>query len=192
MADTHEITRLLLQWSQGDASALDRLTPLVYQELHALASGYMRRERSGHTLQATALIDEAYVRLIKGSQPAWESRQHFFAFAARLMRQILVDYARKHSSAKRSDAGHVPLTEVVLIARERSDELLALDEALGKLTEMDARKGRMLEMRYFAGMGVAEAAGALGISLATARRDLRMAEAWVRREISRGSVEASS
>ena len=191
MVDAHQITGLLLQWSQGDQSALDRLTPLVYQELHGLASAYLNRERPGHTLQPTALIDEAYIRLLKGSRPAWESRQHFFAFAARIMRQIPVDYARKHATTKRTAGERVPLEQAVVVAPERSAEVLALDEALTRLTELDARKSRILELRYFAGMSEAEAANVLGISKATARRDMRMAEAWVRREISGGPHQAA-
>jgi RNA polymerase sigma factor (TIGR02999 family) len=191
MADAHQITGLLLQWSQGDPSALDRLTPLVYQELHGLASAYLNRERSDHTLQPTALINEAYIRLLKGSLPAWESRRHFFAFAARVMRQVLVDYARKHATSKRAATGLVPLEEAVVAAPDRPVELVALDEALTRLTGLDARKGRIVELRYFAGMSEAEAANVLGISKATARRDMRMAEAWIRREISAGSQEAA-
>jgi RNA polymerase sigma factor (TIGR02999 family) len=191
MADAHQITGLLLQWSHGDGSAIERLTPLVYQELYRIASSYLNRERSDHTLQPTALIDEAYVRLMKGSQPAWESRRHFFAFAARVMRQILVDYARKHSTAKRAGQ-RVPLEEAVVMAPERPADVLALDQALTRLTDIDARKSRILELRYFAGMSEAEAAEVLGISKTTARRDMRMAEAWVRREMRGGSHEATS
>ena len=182
-SDTHDVTRFLLLWSQGDPSALERLTPLVYGELRRLAARHLRAERPGHTLQPTALVHEAYLRLIEGGQPEWDSRSHFYAFAARVMRQVLVDYARKRATAKRDGGVKVGLDGLITIGPDRTVDLLALDRALTQLNELDPRKGRMLELRYFTGMGVDETAAATGVSVATVRRELRLGEAWLHRAI---------
>jgi len=174
----HEVTQLLLDWSRGNKEALDRLMPLVYHELHKLAGGYLKGERPGHTLQPTALIHEAYLRLIDQSLPQWQSRAHFFGVAARAMRQILVDHARKRHAQKRGGGVNVPLDEAVLMSRERPADLVAIDDALKALAAVDEQKARIIELRYFAGMSVEETAEVMGISVATARRHLRFAEAW--------------
>lgn len=180
-----EITQLLLDWKNGKKAALDRLTPLVYQELHKLAVSYIRRDRPGHTLQPTALIHEAYIRLVGQDMPEWNSRTHFFGVAAHLMRQILVDHARKHKAAKRGAAHKkVPIEEAVIFSEEKASDLLDLDDALTKLAALDKRKSKVIEMRYFAGLSVQEMSETLGISVATVGRDLRLAEAWLHRELS--------
>jgi len=183
---SNDITRLLLDWRSGKKAALDELTPLVYQELRKLAVSYLRRDRSDHTLQPTALIHEAYIRMVNQDLPDWKSRTHFFGVASNLMRQILVDHARKHHAAKRG-AGlkKVTLEEAVIYSNEKASNLLQLDDALTRLAEFDERKARVIELRYFGGLKVEETAEALGISVATAGRDLRMAEAWLRRELSK-------
>jgi RNA polymerase sigma factor (TIGR02999 family) len=183
--DARPITLLLKEWSRGQESVLDELTPLVYQELLKLADGYMCKERPGHTLQPTALINEAWLRLMQQGQPDWQSRSQFFAFAAHLMRQILVDHARKKRTAKRAGGERrVPLSESVAIAEQRSVNLIVLDDALCRLAEFDQRRARVLELRYFGGLTEEQAAETLGISVATVRRDMRLAEAWLARELS--------
>ena len=186
MPDRSEITRLLEDWSHGDRAALDQLWPLVYPELHRLARNYMRRERPDHTLQTTALVHEAYMRLV--GQPARsESRAHFFAAAAQVMRHILVDHARGRQRAKRGGGvAAKPLEAVAVISEARSDELLAINDALISLTALDARKGRVFELRYFGGMSVDEAAQVLQISSRTVARDWNLAKAWLGRELSKG------
>lgn len=183
--DCHEITGFLLRWSQGDASALESLTPLVYGELHRLAAAYLNGERHPHTLQPTALVHEAYLRLIGGPTPEWDSREHFFAFSSRLMRQVLVDYARKHRAVKR-DGGVRVLIEgsEPAIPAPRTADMIALDTALDQLAALDPRKARAVELRYFAGMRVEETARTLDVSIATMRRELRLAEAWLHRAMS--------
>src|SRR5262245_15067262 len=178
---------MLRQWSGGDISVADQLTPLVYAELRRLAGSYMRAERAEHTLQPTALINEAYLRLVDQAQPAWRSRTQFFRFSAHLMRQILVDHARTRNAAKRG-AGFQPVSlgAVEIAAPPRSIDLLALDEAIQRLAVFDDRRSRVLEMRYFGGMSEEEAAEALEISVATVRRDLRLAEAWLSKELAGG------
>lgn len=184
MAGPKEITRLLTEWSEGNERALDQLLPLVYDELHRLASRYMRHERPGHTLQSTALVHEAYLRLVEQRNGRWETRAHFFAMAAQVMRHILVDHARGLQRAKRGHGKHpASLSEVAVLSSERADELLAVSTALDNLTAIDPRKGRVFELRYFGGMSVDEAAEALKISAATVARDWRMAKAWLRREM---------
>lgn len=179
-----EITRLLVDWRNGDHAALERLTPLVYQELHKLAQAYLRREQPGHTLQPTALIHEAYLRLIDQVNPEWENRSHFFGVAARLMRQILVEHARANARFKRGGAAaQVSLDEALNYSRERAAELIALDDALSALALFDERKCRVIELRYFGGLSVEETALALGVSVPTVIRDQRMAHAWLRREL---------
>ena|SRR5437870_3880816 len=174
------VTRLLRQWSEGDESVLNELTPLVYQELRRLANSYLRRERPDHTLQATELIHEAYLRLVDQGQPDWNSRSHFFSFAAHLMRQILVDHARSHNAEKRGGAiERVPVEEAQIFAPERGADLLALDEALTALAAFDERKARTLELRFFGGMSMEEIAGVLGVSVRTVDREMRLARAWL-------------
>lgn len=184
--ESQQITQLLQDWREGKKTALDQLTPLVYKELRKLAVAYLRRDRPDHTLQPTALIHEAYIRLVNQDLPDWKSRTHFFGVAANLMRQILVDHARKHYAAKRG-AGlkKVTLEDALVFSEEKGSELLLLDEALTQLAVVDPRKARVIELRYFAGLSVNETAEALGISVATTGRDLRMAEAWLRRELTK-------
>ena len=184
MVGPTEITRLLSEWRAGDQAALEKLVPLVYQELHRLATGYLRRERPDHTLQATALVHEAYLRLVGQENAPWQTRAHFFAAAAQVMRHILVDHARGRRRAKRGQGqAAVPLEEAAVFSDSRADELLAVNDALISLTAQDPRKGRVFELRYFGGMSVDEAAEALKVSPATVARDWRMAKAWLSREI---------
>jgi RNA polymerase sigma factor (TIGR02999 family) len=183
-----EVTRLLIDWSNGDESALNRLTPLVYDELKALAHYYMSREREGHTLQTTALVNEAYLRLVDQKTARWENRNHFFAVAARVMRHILVDHARQHSRAKRG-GGHqiVSLDEAATMSPERAGELLALDEALNELTKTDKRKSEVVELRYFGGLSIDETAEILNITSTTVSRDWRWAKAWLYKAVTEKS-----
>ena len=179
-----DVTRLLSEWSAGNQAALEELTPLVYRDLHQRARNYLRHERPDHTLQPTALIHEAYLRMLGESSPTWKDRGHFFAVASRVMRQILVDHARRHSAGKRgSGIAAVSLDEAIVPARANNEELLALDTALEKLAVFDARKCKIVEMRYFGGCTVEETADALGIAGITVMREMRVAEAWLRREI---------
>ena len=181
-----EITGILFRWSQGDEHALDSLTPLVYRDLRRIAARLLRDERSGHTLQPTALVNEAYLKLAGQAKVQWQNRTHFFAVAARAMRQILVDHARGHLRAKRGGGETaVPLDEGMLFAPERSADLLALDEALHRLALIDPRKSRVVELRFFAGLGNEEIAEVLHISPNTVMRDWNMAKAWLRREMER-------
>jgi RNA polymerase sigma-70 factor (ECF subfamily) len=182
MSDTHEVTLLLAEWAKGNQQALNDLTPLVYRELRQLAAGYLRKERQGHTLQPTALIHEAYVRLVDQTNPTWQSRSHFFGVAARLMRQILVDHARRKHAGKRAGI-KVPLEQAVSFEQGRSRDLLALDSSLEALEKFDARKCKAVELRYFGGLSMEEIAQSLGVSTITVRRDLRMAEAWLQKEM---------
>ena len=186
--DSHEITRLLLAWGDGDREALERLMPLVYDELRRLAQGYMRREHTGHTLQTTALIHEAYLRLIDANQVRLENRTHFFAVAARLMRQILVDHARTKRRDKRggTDAVKVELDEALQVGSEAQNvDLLALDDALNRLAKKDPDQARLVELCYFSGLSLEETAEAMKISRATAARDWNVAKAWLKRELTR-------
>jgi RNA polymerase sigma factor (TIGR02999 family) len=186
MNDEEEVTRLLLDWQNGNKEALDRLLPIVYTQLKALASNQLRNERPGHTLQPTALIHEAYVRLVRQDLPEWKNRAHFFSVSARLMRQILVDHARKHRAAKRGgDHRKVSLEDAVLFSSERSDQLIQIDDALREFEVLDPRKCKVIELRYFAGLEVQEISEALKISLATVKRDLRLGEAWLKREFAK-------
>ena len=176
------VTRLLVEWKGGNQQALADLTPLIYKELRKLAGSYMNRERAGHTLQATALIHEAYLRLADQNQPAWQNRSHFFGVAARVMRQILTDYARTHQAAKRGSGGpNLELDEAAEISQGRARELIALDDALTGLAAFDERKARIIEMRFFGGLTEEEIAQALVTSDRTVRRESRLAEAWLRR-----------
>jgi len=177
-----DLTKLLVDWSRGNRAALEELTALVYQDLHQRARNYLRQERPDHTLQPTELIHEAYLRLVSESPPEWSGRAHFFAVASRVMRQILVDHARRHQAGKRgSGAANVSLDDALVPARADNADLMALDEALAKLAAFDERKCRIVEMRYFGGCTVEETARALGIAGITVMREMRVAEAWLRR-----------
>ncbi|MCA1606358.1 MAG: sigma-70 family RNA polymerase sigma factor [Acidobacteria bacterium] len=179
-----EVTQLLVRWSEGDTGAIEKLTPLVYDELRRLAHKYIKREREGHTLQTTALVHEAYVRLVEQKSVHWQNRAHFFAVSAKVMRRILVDYARKSGSAKRGGgAQKVTLDEGAIISRGRASELVALDEALQGLGEIHPRRNKVVELRYFGGMNNREAAEVLKISEASIERDWRFAKAWLYREL---------
>lgn len=192
MSVSGEITGLLADWRSGNQAALNRLLPLVYDELRRLASGYMRGERSNHLLQTTALVHEAYLRMIDSPNINYETRAHFFAVAAQVMRHILVDYARGQKRAKRGEGiPAVELSEVAILSDDRAEEVIAVNSALEKLTALDSRKGRVFEMRYFGGMSVDEAAEALKLSPATVARDWRMAKAWLRREMAPGLQDAT-
>jgi RNA polymerase sigma-70 factor, ECF subfamily len=180
----HQITQLLEDWSNGDNSAYDRLIPLVYDELHRLAHHYMSGERRGHTLQTTALVGEAYLRLVGQGGVRWQNRTHFLAIAARLMRRILVDHARTNARQKRGGGAQVfELDEAAIISPARSSDLVALDEALTTLAEIDPRKARVVELRFFGGLNVEETADTLGVSPNTVIRDWGMARAWLHREV---------
>ncbi len=180
-----EITGLLLQWSEGDGAALDQLIPLVYPELRRMARRYMGRENSEHTLQTSALINEAYLRLVDQQAVEWKDRAHFFAVSAQVMRHILVDHARRHRSGKRgAGATHIALDDGAVIIQERAAEFVALDCALDRLAEVDARKSRIVELRFFGGLTVEETAKVMKLSPITIKREWRSARAWLIREIS--------
>jgi RNA polymerase sigma factor (TIGR02999 family) len=181
-----QVTVLLRGITDGNQQALDQLVPIVYGELCRLAAHYLRDEHAASTLQPTALVHEAYVRLVSQDMPDWQGRSHFFGVAAHLMRQILVDHARRHQSQKRGGgAMPIPLDEAVAFAPAKSDEVIAMDEALTALAAVDARKGRVIELRYFGGLSVDETARALDVSVGTVGREQRLAEAWLHRELSR-------
>jgi RNA polymerase sigma-70 factor, ECF subfamily len=180
-----EVTQLLVDWGNGNQAALDQLIPLVYTELRQLARRYMSRKRPGHTMQTTALIHEAYLRLVDQNQVRWENRAHFLGIAARLMRQILIEHARRHTRAKRGGgAGTIALDEAAIVSQTRAAELLALDDALERLAAIDPRKSRVVELRFFGGLSVEEAAIVLNVAPNTVLRDWRLAKAWLHREIS--------
>jgi len=182
------VTLLLQKWQDGHPEALDALIPLVYRELRRLAHAHLRNERSDHTLQTAALVNEAYLRLVGIERAHWESRTHFFAIAGRLMRQILVDYARRHRAEKRgAGACKLSLEDVPERALEQDLDVVALDEALEALTNIDPRQAQVVELRFFAGMSLQEISAALGIAPATAQRDWTAARAWLHREMSRNS-----
>ena len=175
-----EITQWLVAWSDGDKAALDKLMPLVYTELHRIAKRYMERENPGHTLQTTALINEAYLRMVDQSEAHWQNRAHFFGVAAQVMRHILVDYARaRHRIKHGGEMQQVSLEEAAVISQEPAAELLALDDALDALAAIDARKSRVVELRYFGGLSVEETAEALKVSPVTVMRDWSFAKAWL-------------
>jgi len=185
----HEITQLLAEWTNGNQEALDKLYPLVYDELRRIARRYMSRERKGHTLQTTALINEAYLRLVEQRNVHWANRAHFFAIAAQIMRRILIDYARRYEYAKRgAGAQRVSLDEVAFVAKERARELLLLDEALNRLVTVDTRRSRVVELRFFGGLENEEIAEVLKISPNTVTRDWHMARAWLYKELSGSST----
>ena len=182
---TQHVTELLLAWRQGEESALEKLTPVVYEELKRLAHRYMGGERAAHTLQTTALVNEAYLRLIDGKQVNWQNRAHFFAVSARLMRRILVDWARSRQALKRGDQPQrVTLDEALAVSSKHGEDLVALDEALQKLVEVDPRKSQVVEMRFFGGLSVEETAEVLKVSTDTVLRDWRLAKLWLLRELS--------
>jgi RNA polymerase sigma factor (TIGR02999 family) len=178
-----QVKRLLIDWSKGDKTALTELTPLVYAELRRLAATYLRQERPDHTLQPTALVHEAYIRLVSQSLPDWKNRSHFFGVAAQLMRQILVDYARQRRAAKRDGGQRVPMSDTVAISQDRTTDLLALDEALIDLAQLDPRKVKIIELRFFAGLSVEETAMTLDVSAPTIHRETKMAETWLYRRL---------
>jgi RNA polymerase sigma-70 factor, ECF subfamily len=187
-----EITQLLLAWRSGDQTALNQLMPLVHQELRRLAHHFMGHERPGHLLQTTALVNEAYLRLIDSNQVQWESRAHFFAVAGQLMRRVLVDAARERLSRKRGgDWVQVSLAEAVVIPQRRSADLIALDEALDVLTTIDKRKSEIVVMRFFGGLSVEETAAVLKVSPDTVMRDWHLAKVWLYRELSRDEPDES-
>jgi RNA polymerase sigma factor (TIGR02999 family) len=178
------VTGLLQAWGGGDATALDRLVPIVYEELRRQAQRYLRRETPGHTLQTTALVHEAYLRLVDQRQARWQNRAQFFGVAAQLMRRILVDHARQRQAAKRGGSAiQVPLDEGAVAGPESDVDLVALDDALTRLAALDPQQARVVELRYFTGLGIEEAAEALGISPATVKREWAMARAWLKREL---------
>jgi RNA polymerase sigma-70 factor, ECF subfamily len=185
MSATHEVTRLLADWAKGNQQALNALTPLVYKELRQLAASYLRKERLGHTLQPTALVHEAYLRLVDQKKPNWQSRSHFFGVTSRLMRQILVDHARRRRAGKRGGL-KLPLEEIVGFQRDRSRDLIALNSGLNALEKIDPRKCKAVELRYFGGLSTDEIAQALDVSAITVRRDLKMAETWLYHEMQSG------
>ena len=183
-----EVTRLLVDWGNGDQAALDELIPLVYDELRRLAGRYMRRESQGHTLQTSALVNEAYLRLVDQKRVQWQNRAHFFGVAAQLMRRILVDHARSRSRAKRGGGVQmVSLAEQAIISKEVAD-VIALDDALKNLAEMDARKSQIVEMKFFGGLTTEEVAEVLKVTSRTVEREWRKAKAWLNRAISKGAT----
>lgn len=180
-----EITQLLLAWSHGQQAALDQLIPLVHDELHRIAKRYMGRERPGQTMQTTALVDEAYLRLVDSSRVHWQNRAHFFAIAAQLMRRILVDFARSRHNLKRGGrAKQVSLDEALVVSSERGADIVALDDALTALASLDARQSQVVELRFFGGLSITETAEVLKVSEGTVRRDWSLAKAWLHRELS--------
>lgn len=179
------ITELLVAWNQGDQSALEQLTPLVYRELHRLAHGYLAGERHGHVLQTTALVNEAFVRLIDWQQVEWQNRAHFIGVAATLMRHILVQFAREQQATKRGgQAIEVLLSEAVTVSARHNPDLVKLDDALTALEKLDPRQARTVELRFFGGLSLEEAAEVLRVSVSTVRRDWRMAQAWLHQQLS--------
>ena len=181
----HEVTQLLMDWSEGNTAALKELMPLVYRELRRLARQYLNRERDGHTLQTTDLVHEAYLKLVDQRRVQWQNRTHFFGVAAELMRRILVDHARRHKRAKRG--GGVPLvslSQANMVSRQPTVDVIALDEALTRLAKVDERKARIVELRFFGGLEVKEVAEFLKISTPTVMREWKMAKAWLHRELS--------
>ena len=185
-ATQKSITQLLVAWSEGDRAALDELMPLVHAELRRIARNYMRGERKGHTLQTTALINEAYLRLVDQKQVRWQNRAHFLAIASEMMRRILVDYARRRQYQKRgAGAVQVTLNEAAEVVNERSPDLVALDEALLSLAKIDERRSRVVELRFFGGLSIEETAEVLKVSTTTVERDWTIAKAWLHKEVNR-------
>ena len=194
---TKDINKLLRAWSDGDQGALNGLTPIVYEELRRLAHRYMERERPGHTLQTTALVNEAYMRLVDYKRMQWQDRAHFFAVAGQVMRRILVDHARSHNLKRGAGVQHVSLEEIAVLGGERTADLVALDDAMNALARLDRRKVQIIEMRFFGGLSVEETAEVLKVSPATVRRDWSIAKFWLYRELGggtddgRGTVEGT-
>jgi RNA polymerase sigma-70 factor (ECF subfamily) len=178
-----EVSTLLRAWSDGDQSALDRLTPIVYDGLRRLARRYMRRERPGHSLQTTALVNEAYMRLVDYERMQWQDRAHFFAVAAQVMRRILVEHARRHNLKRGGGLQHVSLEEAAVVGGDRPADLVALDDAMNALARIDARKAQVVEMRFFGGLSVGETAEVLKVSSVTVKRDWSTAKLWLYREL---------
>ncbi len=179
------ITQLLVAWNQGDQEALEQLTPLVYRELHRLPHGYLAGERHGHVLQTTALVNEAFVRLIDWQEVDWQNRAHFFGVSATLMRHILVQFAREQQAAKRGgQAMQVSLSEAAAVSTRDNPDLVALDDALTTLEKLDSRQARIVELRFFGGLSLEEAAEVVRVSVSTVRRDWRMAQAWLHQQLS--------
>src|SRR5208283_1074737 len=181
-----QVSGLLRAWSDGDRAALDRLTPIVYDELHRLAQRYMKHERPGHSLQTTALVNEAYMRLVDYKGMQWQNRAHFFAVSAQLMRRILVEHARRHNLKRGGGVQHVSLEETAIMGGEESADLVALDEAMDALAGLDPRKVQVVEMRFFGGLSVEETAEVLKVSSVTVMRDWNTAKAWLYRELTGG------
>jgi RNA polymerase sigma factor (TIGR02999 family) len=187
LPSTHEVTQLLKAWTTGDEQALEKLTPLVYKQLHRVAQHYMAGERSSHTLQATALVNEVYLRLVDCGQINWQDRAHFFAVSARLMRRILIDFARSRGYQKRgASAPHMSLDEAPSVCNEPDTNLVALDDALKTLATIDERKAKVVELRFFGGLSIEETAEVLKVSAETVVRDWRLAKVWLLRELREG------
>jgi RNA polymerase sigma factor (TIGR02999 family) len=187
MNSTHDVTQLLKAWTAGDEQALEKITPLVYEQLHRAARHYMAGQRSGHILQTTALVNEVYLKLVDCGQMNWQDRAHFFAMSAQLMRRILVDFARARGSQKRgAGAVHVSLDEAPSVSREPDPNLLALDHALRALAAIDERESKVVELRFFGGLSIKETAEVLKVSVETVQRDWRLAKMWLLRELSKG------
>ena len=187
-----EVTQLLLAWREGDEAALEKLLPLVYDELHRLAARYMRRESPGHTLQTSALVNEAFIRLIDQQQVHWQNRAHFFGIAAQLMRRILLDHARGQARGKRGGGVHrVSFDEGAIVSEQRAAELIALDDALNALAAFDSRKSRIVELRFFGGLSNEEVTEVMGMSLRTVEREWRKAKAWLHHAISEGETDGA-
>lgn len=182
---TPQVTQLLIAWGEGDQTARDQLMSLVYEELHRLAHRYMKRESPGHTLQTSALVNEAFVRLVDQKNVRWQNRAHFFGIAAQMMRRILVDYARSRNYAKRGGGGvQISLDEALIVSEARSAEVVSVHEALERLAEFDPRKSQLVELRFFGGLSIDETAEVLRVSPGTVMRDWTLTKAWLRREIS--------
>ncbi len=189
-SDSDNVTRLLLEWGDGNQQALEALVPLIYKELRNLAHNFLYRERPGHTLQTTALVHEAYLKLIDQNDARWQNRAHFFAIAAQAMRRILIDSARKHAAAKRGGPqAELSLDEVTDIALEPDINLLKLDEALNELAKIDPRQSRIVELRYFGGLTIEETAEVTSVSPATVKREWMMARAWLHQEITESGLD---
>jgi RNA polymerase sigma factor (TIGR02999 family) len=184
-----EVSTLLRAWSGGDQSALDRLTPIVYDGLRRLARRYMRRERPGHSLQTTALVNEAYMRLVDYERMQWQDRAHFFAVSAQVMRRILVEHARRHNLKRGGGLQHVSLDEAAVVGGDRPADLVALDDAMNALARLDARKAQVVEMRFFGGLSVGETAEVLKVSTVTVKRDWSTAKLWLYRELAGGASD---
>lgn len=182
-----DVSTLLRAWSEGDQGALDKLAPIVYEELHRLARYYMSRERTGHSLQATALVNEAYLRLVDYKRMRWENRAHFFAVSAQLMRRILVDHARRHNLKRGAGVQHLALEDTAVIGGDQDENLVALDDAMQALARIDSRKAQVVELRFFGGLSVEETAEVLKVSPVTVMRDWSTARAWLYREMSGGA-----